>query len=230
VHELEPLHGSEAQLLGKGELPLLRQHTDVAELLHVVKAQQALYHPLDTEPLQGLEVKVPEALVPPPRLVIPTSSKAEGLCYLYVEDIESIGASGYLGKKAMMAIPNPHDSIFDLHTRTALIQLSQADDRVPQHGDVVDSSEQSVLIRLGGEDDGADALDLHAEGIPKLDGASDIGVKLSEELPSTSHVMGGAGVEAPPVSLVAAGAITEEGVCSRLIEVEESHCGQCHWR
>jgi hypothetical protein len=116
MHELEPLLGSKARLLGKGEPPLLRQHADIAELLHVVKARQASYHPLDTEPLQRLEVKVPEALVSLPRLVVPTSSKAEGLCYLHVEDIESIGASGYLGKKATMAIPNPHDFILDLHT------------------------------------------------------------------------------------------------------------------
>jgi hypothetical protein len=60
-------------------------------------------------------VKVPEALVPLLRLVVPTS-KAEGLCYLHVEDVESIGASSYLGKKATMAIPNPHDSVLDLHT------------------------------------------------------------------------------------------------------------------
>jgi hypothetical protein len=182
VHELEPFLGSEARLLGKEEPPLLSQHADVTELLHVVKARQASYHPLGTEPLQGLVVKVPEALVPLPRLIVPMSSKAEGLCYLHVEDIESIGASGYLGKKATMVIPNPHDSILDLHMRTTLIQLSQADDRVPQHRDVVDSGEQSVLTRLCGEDDGADALDLHAGGIPKLDGTSDIGVKLSEEL------------------------------------------------
>jgi hypothetical protein len=68
-----------------------------------------------------------------------------------------------------MAIPNPHDSVFYLHTQTALIQLSQVDDRVPQRGDIVDSCEQSVLTRLISEDDGADALDLHAGGIPKLD-------------------------------------------------------------
>jgi hypothetical protein len=30
----------------------------------------------------------------------------------------------YLGKKATMVIPNPHDSILDLYMRTALIQLS----------------------------------------------------------------------------------------------------------
>jgi hypothetical protein len=230
VHELEPLLGSEAQLLGKGELSLLRQHADIAELLHVVKARQTSYHPLGTEPLQGLEVKEAKALVPLPCLVVLTSSKAEELCYLHVEDIESIIASGYLGKKAMMVIPNPHDSVIDLHMRTVLIQLSQTDDRVSQCRDVVDSDEQSVLTRLDSEDDGADALDLHAGGVPKLNGASDIGVKLSEELPSIGHVMGGAGVEAPPISLVIAGAVAKEGVCSRLIKVEESHCGRCRWR
>jgi hypothetical protein len=87
-----------------------------------------------------------------------------------------------------------------------------------------------VFTRLDGEDDGVDALDLHAGGIPKLDGASDIRVKLNKELPLTGHVMGGAGVEAPPASLVVTGAITEEGVRSRLIKVEESRCGRCHWR
>jgi hypothetical protein len=87
-----------------------------------------------------------------------------------------------------------------------------------------------VLTRLSSEDDRADALDLHAGGIPKLDEASDIGVKLNEELPSTGHVMGGAGVEAPPVSLVVTGAVAEEGVCSWLIKVEESRCGRCRWR
>jgi hypothetical protein len=119
VHELEPLLGSEARLLGKGESPLLCQHADVAELLHVVKARQAPYHPLGTKPLQGLEVKVPEAFVPLPRLVVPMSSKVEGLCYLHVEDIELIDASGYLGKKAMMVISNPHDSVL-ISTRELL--------------------------------------------------------------------------------------------------------------
>jgi hypothetical protein len=77
------------------------------------------------------------------------------------------------------------------------------------------------------QDDRADTLDLHAGGIPKLDGASDIGVKLSEELPSTGHVIGAAGVEAPPATLIVARAIAEEGVRSRLIKVEESRCGRC---
>jgi hypothetical protein len=87
-----------------------------------------------------------------------------------------------------------------------------------------------VLTRLGGEDHGTDALDLHAGGISKPDEASDAGVKLGEELPSASHVVGGTGVEAPPVGLVIAGAVAEKGVCLRLVKVEESHCSQCRWR
>jgi hypothetical protein len=43
-------------------------------------------------------------------------------------------------------------------------------------------------------------------------------------------MMGGVGVEAPPVSLIVVGAIIKEGVCSQLIKVEESRCGRCHWR
>jgi hypothetical protein len=43
----------------------------------------------------------------------------------------------------------------------------------------------------------------------------------------TGHMMGGTAVEAPPVSLVIARAVAEEGVCSQLIKVEESRCGRC---
>ena len=77
-----------------------------------------------------------------------------------------------------------------------------------------------MLTRLGGEDDGANTLDLHAGGIPKLEGASDARVKLGEELPSAHHVMGGAGVEDPPINLVIAGAVAEGGTRPRLVEVE----------
>ena len=58
--------------------PLLRQHADVAELLHMVEARQASHHLRGTEPLQGLEVKVPEALVPLPRLVARRVARPRG--------------------------------------------------------------------------------------------------------------------------------------------------------
>ena len=82
-----------------------------------------------------------------------------------------------------------------------------------------------MVNRLGSEDDGANSLDLHTGGVPKLNGASDTRVKLGEELPMTGHVMGGAGVEDPPINLVAAGAVTEGSTRPRLIEVEEGRRG-----
>ena len=66
-----------------------------------------------------------------------------------------------------MAIPDVQYLVLDLHARAVLIQLSQADDGVPQRGDVVDTGEQPMLTSLGGEDDGADALDLHGGGDPE---------------------------------------------------------------
>jgi hypothetical protein len=151
MHELEPLLGSKAQLLGKGEPSLLCQHADIAELLHMVKTRQASYHLLGTEPLQGLEVQMPEALVPLPCTVVPTSNKAARLCHLHVEDVKPIWTPAYLGKKATRGVLDPHDSLLDLHAQTVLIQLSQANDRVPQRRDVVDSGEQPVLTKHGGE-------------------------------------------------------------------------------
>jgi hypothetical protein len=75
MHELEPLLGSEARLLGKEEPSMLCQYADIAEFLHMVKARQASYHLLGTESLQGLEVKMPKALVPLPCPIVLTSSK-----------------------------------------------------------------------------------------------------------------------------------------------------------
>jgi hypothetical protein len=121
MHELGPLLGSEAGLLGKEESSLLCQYADIAELLHMVKARQASYHLLGTEPLQGLEVKMPEALVPLPCPVVPTSSKAARLCHLQVEDVKPIWTPAYLGKKATRGVPDPYDSLLDLHARTVLI-------------------------------------------------------------------------------------------------------------
>jgi hypothetical protein len=84
--------------------------------------------------------------------------------------------------------------------------------------DVVDFGEQHVLTRRRDEYDWADALDLYARGVPKLDGASDARVELDEELLSVGHVMSDASVEAPSFDHVVAGAVTEESAYFRLIK------------
>ena len=88
-----------------------------------------------------------------------------------------------------------------------------------------------MLAVPGDEDYGASALDLYGGGVPELDGASNVGVELGEELPPACHVVGGAGVEAPPIDLVAgAEPAAEEGMCLGLVEVEKSRCSRCCWR
>jgi hypothetical protein len=64
---------------GKGSRLCFVNTQDIAELLHMVKARQASYH-LGTEPLQGLEVKVPKALVPLPCLVVSSSKVVPPSC------------------------------------------------------------------------------------------------------------------------------------------------------
>jgi hypothetical protein len=49
------------------------------------------------------------------------------LRHLHVEDVEAVGASVHLSKKATMAIPNAQDPMLDFHARAVLIRLSQAD-------------------------------------------------------------------------------------------------------
>ena len=101
------------------------------------------------------------------------------------------------------------------------MRKTQADDGVPQRGDVVDAGEQPVLTGLGGEDDGVNTLDLHGGGILELDRASNAGVNLGEELSPPGHVVGGTGVEVPPIDLVTTRPIAEEDMGPWLVEVED---------
>jgi hypothetical protein len=111
----------EAPLAGEREPPLLGEDAGVAELLHVLDSRHALRHLLVAELLQGLEVEVPKALVPPPGVVIAAGCKAHGLRHLHMENVEAVGASIHLGEKAMMVIPDPQDPVLDLHTQAVLV-------------------------------------------------------------------------------------------------------------
>ena len=141
VYKFQLLLGLEACLAGKGEPPLLSEDAGVVELLHMVDARYAPCHLLVAEPLQSLEVEVPKALVPSPGVIITVGYKAHGMHHLHMEDIKAIGASVHLSEKSVMAIPDAQYPMLDLDAWAILIQLSQADDRVPQRRDVLDTSE-----------------------------------------------------------------------------------------
>jgi hypothetical protein len=133
-------------------------------------AWQAPHHLLVVELLQGLEVEMPKALVPPLGVIVTVSYKTKGLRHLHMEDIEAVAPSAHLGEELETTIPDVQHPMLDLHTRAVLNQLSQADDGVPQRGDVVDAGEQPMFTGLGDEDNGANTLDLHGKGVLELDG------------------------------------------------------------
>jgi hypothetical protein len=112
MHELQLLLGAEARLAREGEPPLLGEDVGVAELLHVVDVPHGLDHLLLAELLQGLEVEVPKALVPPPSVIVVACCKTEGLRHLYVKDVEAVAPPVHLGEKATMAIPDVTPLVF----------------------------------------------------------------------------------------------------------------------
>jgi len=90
MHELQLLLGAEARLAGEGEPSLLGEDAGVAELLHVLDSRHALHHLLVAELLQGLEVEVLKALVPPPLVVIAAGYKACRQWWSVVEAIRGL--------------------------------------------------------------------------------------------------------------------------------------------
>ena len=77
------------------------------------------------------------------------------------KDIEAVLCPVHPGEESLLVIPNTEHSSFDLHARTALIQLTEADDRVPNRWNVVYTGEEPVPAHLGTKEDGANSLDLH---------------------------------------------------------------------
>ena len=115
MHELQLLLGAEARLAGEGEPPLLGEDAGVTKLLHMVDARHAPHHLLVAEQLQGLEVEVPKALVPPPCVIIAAGYKTHMLHHQHMENIKAIGASVQLGEGPVMAILDAQYPVLDLH-------------------------------------------------------------------------------------------------------------------
>jgi hypothetical protein len=73
----------------------------------VLDSWHALYHLLVADLLEVLEVEVPKALMLLPGVVVAVGYKAHGLCHLHVENVEAVGTSVHLSKKATMVILDP---------------------------------------------------------------------------------------------------------------------------
>ena len=63
--------------------------------------------------------------------------QAHRLLYLQVEQVQSVQGPLYLGKKSLLLVNDPKDSILDQYLATTLIQLTNADDAGTQLQDVI---------------------------------------------------------------------------------------------
>ena len=95
--------------------PLVRQHTDVTELLHMVKVREPSHHLPGAMPLQGLKVEVPKVLVPLPCLVVPASCKTKRLGHPNVEDVAVVLPSNHPSEKLATMVPDAEDPAVDYH-------------------------------------------------------------------------------------------------------------------
>jgi hypothetical protein len=190
-------------------------------LLDVVDLQHPAHHLLAPELLEWLKVEMPKPLVLMPGLIISTSGEAEGPSYLHVKHVQPVAPAVDLGKKATATVLDPEYPLVNLHSRATLVELAEADDVVLEDRNVVDSREQLVFAGLTREHNRPNAVNLHRGLIAELDGASDATTQVGEVPNAHSHVVCGAAIEVPSLELVIVGAVVEESLCARLIDVEQ---------
>ena len=65
--------------------------------------------------------------MPHPRLLSVPCCQAHRLLYLQVQQVQPIQGPLHLGKKSMLTVLDPKDSVLDQYLATALIQLANAD-------------------------------------------------------------------------------------------------------
>ena len=81
----------------------------------MVDAGHAADHLLLAELLQGLKVKMPEALVLAPRLIVLGCGKAKGVRHLHMKHVKAVASLVYLGEKVAASILDTQHAVLDLH-------------------------------------------------------------------------------------------------------------------
>ena len=66
--------------------------------------------------------------MPQPWLLGMPCCQAHRLLHLQVEQVQPVPGPLHLGKKALLPVPDPKDSVLDQYLATTLIQLVNADD------------------------------------------------------------------------------------------------------
>jgi hypothetical protein len=125
---------------------------------------------------------VPEAGVPLPSRLSGVRCQAHGAPDVELEVVEVRGFARHLGEQVTMLIIDPQHPTVDVDATPRLIELPEAHNVGLQPWIEVHSSECAMSTIIAGEDDGASSLDLGDGAIAKLDGATNLGVELSEDV------------------------------------------------
>ena len=75
--------------------------------------------------------------MPQPWLLSVPCSQADELLHLQVELVQLVLGPLHLGKKSLLPVPDPKDTVLDQNFATWLIQLANADDARAQLRDVI---------------------------------------------------------------------------------------------
>jgi hypothetical protein len=96
-----------------------------------------------------------------------------------------------LGEQTIVLIEDPQHAMVDDDATVGLVELTDVEDACLQPRDEVHTSKGAVLAALTDEDDVASALNLRDGAVTEFHLATDLGVKLGEEMLDTDHMVGG---------------------------------------
>ena len=66
--------------------------------------------------------------MPQPQLLGVPCCQAHRLLHLQVKQVQLVSGPLHLGKKSLLPVPDPKDSVLDLYLATTLIKLTNVDD------------------------------------------------------------------------------------------------------
>jgi hypothetical protein len=95
--------------------------------------------------MDRVEVQMSKPLVPSPGIVVLPRGEAYRLHGVEVKNVETVAAALYLGEEALALIPDPQDTVLDLHLRARFIELTQGHDGVAKRRDEIDAVESSFF-------------------------------------------------------------------------------------
>jgi len=104
---------------------MLGDDTSVIELSNMVDCRHPTRHATLGELVKSVKVEVFVSLVLALGFIFLVSGEAEQLGHVDVEDVEAVGAMVNLDEEPPTPVPNPHDTIFDLHLGPFFVELAE---------------------------------------------------------------------------------------------------------